>query len=654
MKKIITVFMIGLLLVPSFIKVEANEKPYFKNVGVHDPSIIKEGDTYYVFGTHGAAAKSPDLKNWDFFVTGDIYTHSLLGNIRENLKESFKWGGVAESNDIGGMGIWAPDVVYNQDFVKPNGEKGAYLMYYSISMGQDIEGINHARSLIGLAYADDIEGPYTFVENVIYTGFHKNEGKSHYSHTDFLDVFPNETPRDDYFTLDGSYDFNMYPNAIDPTIVTSHDDRLYMVYGSWHAGVWVLELDKKTGLPLRNQSYTYDDSIKNVDPYFGKQISGGYWTSGEGPYIQYHEPTGYYHLYVTYGGLKQNEEYNMRFFRSKNIDGPYEDIDGKNPIFKTHGSNDRLGNRLMGSFEFVKEQTIDKDADIFDYRVPGHNSVLYDDNGNDYIFFHTRFKDTGEAHELRVHQLLFNEDGWPLIVPERYSEETVVEVADDIAGTYLIVRQEQDNAKPSKTSLGITLEKDGSIKGKLKGTWSFEEGILSITLANATYRGYLLKQKTATSGYHEDYTFTLIGSTGRTKGHSILGIKISDLEAESLLKKAADDLEPPRTENIQANMKLPTQTYGGITIKWASSNSKVMSSSGKVNRSEKPEKLTLTAKLVYDEYQTEKSFDVTVVGEDGSSYKDSKTGFIVVGGIVLGVLGILIGLKVVRTKKSND
>ena len=79
-----------------------------------------------------------------------------------------------------------------------------------------------------------------------------------------------------------------------------------------------------------------------------------------------------------------------------------------------------------------------------------------------------------------------------------------------------------------------------------------------------------------------------------------------------------------------------------------------MSSSGKVNRSEKPEKLTLTAKLVYDEFEAEKSFDVTVVGEDGSSYKDSKTGFIVVGGIVLGVLGILIGLKVVRTKKSND
>ena len=34
-------------------------------VSVHDPSIIKNGDTYYVFGSHIDAAKSNDLQNWN-------------------------------------------------------------------------------------------------------------------------------------------------------------------------------------------------------------------------------------------------------------------------------------------------------------------------------------------------------------------------------------------------------------------------------------------------------------------------------------------------------------------------------------------------------------------------------------------------------------
>lgn len=31
----------------------------FANVSVHDPSVIKSGDAYYVFGSHLAAAKPP-------------------------------------------------------------------------------------------------------------------------------------------------------------------------------------------------------------------------------------------------------------------------------------------------------------------------------------------------------------------------------------------------------------------------------------------------------------------------------------------------------------------------------------------------------------------------------------------------------------------
>ena len=45
---------------------EADEAliPPLMSASVHDPSIIKAGDTYYVFGSHLAAAKSMDLRDW--------------------------------------------------------------------------------------------------------------------------------------------------------------------------------------------------------------------------------------------------------------------------------------------------------------------------------------------------------------------------------------------------------------------------------------------------------------------------------------------------------------------------------------------------------------------------------------------------------------
>lgn len=33
-------------------------------VSVHDPSVIKDNDTYYIFGSHMESAKSADLRNW--------------------------------------------------------------------------------------------------------------------------------------------------------------------------------------------------------------------------------------------------------------------------------------------------------------------------------------------------------------------------------------------------------------------------------------------------------------------------------------------------------------------------------------------------------------------------------------------------------------
>lgn len=37
---------------------------------VHDPSVIKDNDTYYIFGSHMESAKSADLRNWIGFSSG--------------------------------------------------------------------------------------------------------------------------------------------------------------------------------------------------------------------------------------------------------------------------------------------------------------------------------------------------------------------------------------------------------------------------------------------------------------------------------------------------------------------------------------------------------------------------------------------------------
>lgn len=632
--------------------VSADKLPHlYKEVSVHDPSIIKDGDMYYVFGTHGGAAKSSDLMDWEYFVNDQIGNHTLLGNIPDNLKEVFNWSGNPKAKDVGGMGIWAPDVYYNEDYINTDGSMGAYLMYFSISTGQD-DGVNeHYRSLIGIAASQNIEGPYDYVDTVIYTGFKNEDGLSSYKNTDFNEVFPGATPRNQYFKEKGSYDFDRYPNAIDPTIVKSHDGKLYMVYGSWNAGAWIIELDPGTGMPLRPDNYDFDSKISNVDPYFGKQVSGGFWTSGEGPYIRYHEDSGYYHLYITYGGLLQNDTYNVRFYRSKNIDGPYEDINGKSAIFTSHRDNAKTGNRLLGSFEFLAEQSVNPNASFYGYRVPGHNSVLYDDNGKDFLITHTRFKDKGEGHQVRVHEMFFNEEGWPMIATQRYHNEDEVVNTGDISGSYLVVRQEQDNSKLSKNSLGISLEKDGTITGQLKGNWIFEDGKLKMDLANKSYSGYVSSQVSSINGLQRDLHFTLLGYKGSVLGESILGIRVSDKQSSDLLKQASEDLKLARNNGILANVKLPTTTYGGIQVKWSSSNNKVLSSTGVVQRQDDPVALRLTATLKYGEEELQKHFDVDVVSKDGTALKRNNFTLFILGFIVAVILGA-VSFFVIRKKKA--
>lgn len=490
-----------------------------KRVSVHDPSIVKDNGHYYIFGSHIAAAKSDDLINWTL-LSSDYQNPSnnpIYGNLQTTFKESFKWAGYNEGDNSGGnYGIWAPDVIYNEDYVWSDGSKGAYMLYYSTSS-------TWRRSCIGFLVSKKIESGYKYGKTILYSGF-TNTGKANYDGASTIDTtytksylnlktlmnngkINNNISKWKVFNSDGSWNNNYAPNCIDPTIFRDPSGkRLFMVYGSWSGGIFILELDKATGEPLYpGQDGTDSSSGNYIDRYFGVHIAGGNHESGEGPYIKYDKNSGYYWLYETYGGLLHDGGYNMRLFRSKHLYGPYLDPSGNNA--QNSGTNCyKYGVKIIGNYQFSNQPA---------YRAAGHNSFMITDDGKYYLIFHQRFSNSGEYHEVRVRQQFLNEDNWLVTaVYENRNEKISIYEEDDVIGTYEFINH--GNAEKDGSMLKtqrITLEKGGSVTGDMTGTWTMTNGekysYVLFKLNGVNYRGVFFRQ-TNDNG-EKKMTFTAIG-----------------------------------------------------------------------------------------------------------------------------------------------
>ena len=192
-----------------------------------------------------------------------------------------------------------------------------------------------------------------------------------------------------------------------------------MVYGSYSGGIFILELDRATGFPLPNQAY-------------GKKLIGGNHSRIEGAFILFSPESDYYYLFLSFGGLDANGGYNIRLGRSRNPDGPYFDAAG-NDLTNVAGVPGTLfddvsiapfGVKLMGNWQFLPVAG-EPAAASTGYRSPGHNSAYYDaKTGRHFLVFHTRFAGRGEQHQVRVHQLYMNADGWLVASPHRYAGES--------------------------------------------------------------------------------------------------------------------------------------------------------------------------------------------------------------------------------------
>lgn len=484
-------------------------------VSVHDPSVIKEenGD-YYVFGSHIEAARTGDLQNWTRISNGYARTDNAeFGDLSQNLKKAFDWAGEDLEDCKGGFAVWAPDVVWNKDYINKDGSKGAYLMYFCTSS-------TYIRSVIAYAASKNISGPYEFVDTLIYSGFTGNDqyvtsdtkrvNKKYTStNVDELIATGEVTFNNDWFNKD-NFNNQLFPNAIDPTIYYDTDGRMYMCYGSWSGGIFTLEIDPATGKCIHPRTGMTSDG-RMVDSYFGTKISGGYGKSGEGPFIEYNADTGYYYLWVTYGGLVSDGGYNMRVFRSELPTGPFTDPAGRQAVLSSGTNLDSVGLKVMGNYKF---SSLDRA-----YMACGHNSVLRDDDGRWYLFYHARFDDGSEYHEVRVHEMFFNKDGWPVVAPFEYSGETAAPGGyeeSSIVGEYEFVNHGNSTDGKIISSSRITLNADHTVSGSVTGTWeqSPADAGMSLYIGGQTYNGTFIAAQNEKGD--KVMSFTAVGSNNQT------------------------------------------------------------------------------------------------------------------------------------------
>jgi len=439
--------------------------PSYSDVAVHDPSIIETEDgTMYIYGSHMTAARTTDLMNWEMFSHNANVGCTLVDNVQKEMEEALTW---AKTNTF-----WAPDVQQLAD--------GRYYMYYCTCEGSS------PLSALGLAVSDSPEGPF---ENL---GIFLKSG----------------TP---------GYDATYYPNAIDPHVFFDKEGRLWMLYGSYSGGIFILELNPETGLPLENQP----------NNGYGTKLLGKNHSRIEGGYIMYSPETDYYYLFLSFGGLEAADGYNIRVCRSRTPDGPYEDPMGQDMFYCGGRSGtvffdadiEGYGAKLMGGYQFMAF-----DSDLSDgkaYRSPGHNSVYRNENGEYFVIFHTRFAKS-DAFSVRVHRLFMNEDGWFTASPVRYSGEEVKAVAENArAGEYQIVNHEHDINGTEHQSVCVGLMADGTLSGEMEGTWACEDGqTFTITVGDVVYKGQM------NMGYDETQkAWTTVFTAMSSEGVSLWGIR---------------------------------------------------------------------------------------------------------------------------------
>ena len=234
--------------------------------GVHDPVIMKEGDTYYVFCTGGRRGEgtipirtSKDLRRW-----------TLAGYVLKQLPD---WATkeVPKARDA-----WAPDISYYN---------GRYHLYYAVS------SFGSRDSAIGLATNQtlDLKSPkYKWVdEGMVLRSYQDKDGW----------------------------------NAIDANLVIESKNSIWLNWGSFWGGIKMRRIDPTTG-----RLSTKDTTMYSLASRPREQPVGG---SIEAPFLVRHGGCWYLFVSFDRCCRGAKSTYNVVVGRSKMLTGPYIDKTGK-------------------------------------------------------------------------------------------------------------------------------------------------------------------------------------------------------------------------------------------------------------------------------------------------------------------------------------
>jgi arabinan endo-1,5-alpha-L-arabinosidase len=245
----------------------------------HDPSIAKDGDTWYLFGTANGPNRKGELP---IRCSQDLHHWRLCGSVFEKIPDWITQQSPATKE------LWAPDISYF------NGE---FHLYYAFSVfGKNTSGI------------------------ALLTNKTLNPSSPDFHWVDHGLVLRSRL-EDDF-------------NAIDPNLVIDEKGQAWLAFGSFWSGIKMRQIDPKTGLLSSTDTKLYSLASRKrpQNPPPNPPGLPGDWQAVEAPFIIHHGD--YFYLFVSWDlccrGTKST--YKTMVGRSRSVTGPYVDASGTSMV----------------------------------------------------------------------------------------------------------------------------------------------------------------------------------------------------------------------------------------------------------------------------------------------------------------------------------
>lgn len=451
-----------------------NKRNKWNLANVHDPSVMLADDGYYymyqtdasygnVHAGHGHffCRRSKDMVHWEFLGATMPAIPSWVKTKVNEVRAAMGLGETTINFSSDEMGYWAPTVRR----VAP----GLYRMYYSLNMpsvgvsGDKMTAASFCTNVIGMMETKTPEKASSWVDKGFVICQYSDQDKNYLGKS----------------VWGGYWKYN----AIDPSLVITPEGQHWLIYGSWHSGFAAVELDPATGFtksPLGNPWGAENEAA------YGKRVftrvNGDRWQGSEGPEVVYRD--GYYYMFIAYGQLAH--AYHTRVVRSRKPDGPYLDIMGQD-----------FTNGVNGGTAYPAVTHPYKFGTNHGWEGISHCAVWDDGKGNYYYASQQRYPDNWPGIPASnalmlggVRSIVWTEDGWPLVLPERYGAVPQVAITEaELVGAWQHINMGGcaaiwDDQCKMHTSVDIQLTADHKVSGAWSNgqAWSFDasKNILTI------------------------------------------------------------------------------------------------------------------------------------------------------------------------------